>query len=162
MPFRPDREHVITPVVDFLTARDDIDARRLALAGISQGGYWVPRALAFEHRLAGTVRDMAPAGRAVRRRVSLRPAHRGLPVHGGARGGPDRHPSAPHGPEGEHFWPGASRRLYDALPGPKELVSFSAAEGAHLHCEPTGRALVEQRVFDWLEARLPGSEGQRA
>ncbi|MEV6563602.1 hypothetical protein [Streptomyces kronopolitis] len=29
-------------------------------------------------------------------------------------------------PEGEHFRPGASRRLYDALPGPKELVSFSA------------------------------------
>ncbi|MFI0153683.1 hypothetical protein [Streptomyces lydicus] len=57
-------------------------------------------------------------------------------------------------PEGEHFWPGASQRLYDALPGPKELVRFTEAEGAALHCEPLGRAVFEQRVFDWLDARL--------
>ena len=54
-------------------------------------------------------------------------------------------------PEGEQFWPGQSRRLYDALPGPKELVKFTAAEGADRHCEPMARALLEQRVFDWLD-----------
>ncbi|MGY5136929.1 hypothetical protein ACWGJW_31840 [Streptomyces nigrescens] len=37
---------------------------------------------------------------------------------------------------------------------------FSAAEGAQLHCEPMGRALFEQRVFDWLDARL--ASGPRA
>ena len=42
VPFRPDWEHVITPVVDFLVARPDVDAARLALYGISQAGYWVP------------------------------------------------------------------------------------------------------------------------
>ncbi|MBV8947551.1 MAG: hypothetical protein JOZ95_19135, partial [Solirubrobacterales bacterium] len=31
--------------------------RRVAVIGISQGGYWVPRALAFEHRLAAAVAD---------------------------------------------------------------------------------------------------------
>ena len=29
----------------------------LALYGISQAGYWVPRALAFEHRIAAAVAD---------------------------------------------------------------------------------------------------------
>jgi Prolyl oligopeptidase family len=55
--FRPDWEKVITPVVDFLSARTDVDERKLALLGVSQGGYWVPRALAFEHRIAAAVAD---------------------------------------------------------------------------------------------------------
>jgi len=55
--FRPDWEKVVTPVVDFLSARTDVDAGKLALLGVSQAGYWVPRALAFEHRIAAAVAD---------------------------------------------------------------------------------------------------------
>jgi hypothetical protein len=55
--FRPDWEHVMTPVVDFLVARADVDAAKLALIGVSQSGYWVPRSLAFEHRIAAGVAD---------------------------------------------------------------------------------------------------------
>lgn len=55
--FRPDWEKVVTPVVDFLLARPDVDAAKLAIYGISQGGYWVPRALAFETRLAAAIAD---------------------------------------------------------------------------------------------------------
>jgi hypothetical protein len=57
IPFRPDWEKVITPVVDFLLQRRDIDPRRIALSGISQAGYWVLRALAFEHRIAAGMVD---------------------------------------------------------------------------------------------------------
>jgi Prolyl oligopeptidase family len=57
IPFRPDWEKVITPVVDFLVARPDVDADRLAIYGISQSGYWVPRAIAFEHRFAAAIAD---------------------------------------------------------------------------------------------------------
>lgn len=57
LPFRPDWENVITPVVDWLLARDDVDPDRIALHGVSQAGYWVPRAAAFEHRLAAIVAD---------------------------------------------------------------------------------------------------------
>jgi dienelactone hydrolase len=57
IPFRPDWEHVITPVVDFLVARTDVDDDRVAIYGISQAGYWVPRALAFEHRIAAGIAD---------------------------------------------------------------------------------------------------------
>jgi cephalosporin-C deacetylase-like acetyl esterase len=57
IPFRPDWEKVVTPVVDFLRARDDVDRRRIALWGWSFGGYLVERAAAFEHRLAALVAD---------------------------------------------------------------------------------------------------------
>jgi len=55
IPFRQDWEKVLTPVVDFLLARDDVDADKLTLYGVSQAGYWVPRALAFEHRFAAAL-----------------------------------------------------------------------------------------------------------
>jgi dienelactone hydrolase len=55
--FRPDWEKVITPVVDFALGRDTVDPQRIALLGISQGGYWVPRAVAFEQRIAAAVAD---------------------------------------------------------------------------------------------------------
>jgi hypothetical protein len=55
--FRPDWEAVLTPVVDWLVARPEVDADRLAVLGVSQAGYWVPRALSREHRFAAAVID---------------------------------------------------------------------------------------------------------
>jgi len=55
--FRPDWEKVITPVVDFALSRRDVDPKRIAIQGISQGGYWVPRAVAFEKRIAAAIAD---------------------------------------------------------------------------------------------------------
>ncbi len=52
LPFRPDWEKVITPVVDWLVARPDVDARAIGLMGLSMGGALAPRAAAFEPRLA--------------------------------------------------------------------------------------------------------------
>lgn len=52
---RPDWEKVITPVVDFLTDRKDVDAKKIVLYGPSWGGYLAPRAAAFERRLAALV-----------------------------------------------------------------------------------------------------------
>jgi len=57
VPFRPDWEHVLTPVYDFAAALDDIDAERIAVYGISQGGYWVTRGISFEHRFAAAITD---------------------------------------------------------------------------------------------------------
>ena len=55
--FRPDWEKVITPVVDYALSRPEVDPKRIALQGISQGGFWVPRALAFEKRIAAGIAD---------------------------------------------------------------------------------------------------------
>lgn len=52
MKFRPDWENVIIPVVDYLTSRSDVDSEKIALYGISLGGYFAPRAAAYEKRIA--------------------------------------------------------------------------------------------------------------
>jgi hypothetical protein len=48
---------VLTPVVDALVECPDVDATALTASGTSQAGYWVPRALAFEHRFVAAVAD---------------------------------------------------------------------------------------------------------
>lgn len=57
-------------------------------------------------------------------------------------------------PEDEQFWPGQAQELYDRLPGVKELVTFTATEGANRHCEPMARSLRDARIYDWLEGYL--------
>ncbi|PJJ65109.1 alpha/beta hydrolase family protein [Compostimonas suwonensis] len=57
IPFRPDWENVLTPVYNHITTLDGVDSKRVAVYGISQGGYWVARALAYEHRYAAAITD---------------------------------------------------------------------------------------------------------
>ena len=57
MLFRPDWESVLTPVVDFLIARPEVDASRIAQIGISFGGYLASRAATAEPRLAALIAD---------------------------------------------------------------------------------------------------------
>jgi hypothetical protein len=57
IPFRHDWEKVLTPVVDVVLTFPDVDPAKLAVYGVSQAGYWVPRALAFEHRFAAAIVD---------------------------------------------------------------------------------------------------------
>lgn len=52
MTARKDTEVWVGACVDYLLARGDVDADRIGLAGWSLGGYYVPRAAAFEKRLA--------------------------------------------------------------------------------------------------------------
>lgn len=55
LPFRPDWEHVVGPVLDFLLEDPGVDPARVALLGVSLGGYLAPRAAAHEPRLAAVV-----------------------------------------------------------------------------------------------------------
>jgi dipeptidyl aminopeptidase/acylaminoacyl peptidase len=57
VPFRPDWEAVVTPVLDFALKRPEVDPERIALMGRSFGGYLAPRAASAEHRLAALVAD---------------------------------------------------------------------------------------------------------
>jgi len=201
--FRPDWERVIHPVVDFLLERDDVDRDRIAISGASQGGYWVPRAVAFERRIAAAIVDPGVFDVSTAWFEKLPRSMRKLVEEGDRRkferefrfaehfmGKTGRQTLAfrmkPFGcdspyevfeavraynladvvdqiripmliadPEGEQFWPGQSKQLYEALPGTdRTLISFVATEGASLHCEPMARSLFDQRVFDWLDQTL--------
>lgn len=55
LPFRPDWEAVVTPVLDHVLTLPGVAPDRVALLGLSFGGYLAPRAAAFEHRLAACV-----------------------------------------------------------------------------------------------------------
>jgi dienelactone hydrolase len=57
IPFRYDWEKVVTPIVDYLRSRPEVDRDRIVLSGSSLGGELVIRAAAFEHRLAAVVAD---------------------------------------------------------------------------------------------------------
>jgi hypothetical protein len=203
IPFRPDWEAVLSPVFDTILRRPDVDPDRIAVIGVSQAGYWIPRALAFEHRPRAAVidpgvidvstswLDSLPAvmrsqlkhgeqtafDREMRLAELFSPAtaatlrFRGKPygLNGDSRFELFENVSAYHlgeeiqqittpllitDPEDEQFWPGQSQQLYDRLPGPKQLIRFTSAEGANRHCEPLARAVRDARVFDWLEEHL--------
>ena len=52
----PDAIRMYKVIIDYLQSRDDIDSKRLAVQGVSQGGYWAARlAIAEEKRLAAAV-----------------------------------------------------------------------------------------------------------
>ncbi len=201
VPFRPDWEHVVTPIVEFLRGRPEVDEDRIALYGISQAGYWVPRALAYEHRIAAAIADPGVVDVSTSWLQHL-PKEMVAMLDDGDRKtfeewmqfGTSTPQEAqefawrakPYGitdpfdlfdevrkyklepdvigmvttpllvtdPEGEQFWRGQSKQLFDAVSAPKQIVSFRATEGADLHCEPMGRSLLEQRVFDWLDETL--------
>lgn len=53
--FRPNWETVVTPVVDFALKQPEVDPERIALMGLSFGGYFAPRAVAFEHRIKACI-----------------------------------------------------------------------------------------------------------
>lgn len=203
LPFRPDWENVVTPVVDHLLARPDVDAGKLALLGVSQAGYWAPRAAAFEHRVAAVVADpgVVDVSTAMLRHL---PRHMRTLLDQGKREQFDKEialglrlsPATratmdfrmrPYGvtspyeffvaaqsyaltdevirriscpvlvtdPDQEQFWPGQSRQLHDRLAGEKDLIPFTEDEGAGGHCEPAATGLRGERVFDWLDRRVP-------
>ncbi|BDH12580.1 alpha/beta hydrolase family protein [Streptomyces hygroscopicus] len=53
--FTPRWETVVTPLVDWLSARSDVDTGKIALTGLSMAGDLAPRAAAFERRIAALV-----------------------------------------------------------------------------------------------------------
>ena len=58
--------------------------------------------------------------------------------------------------QGDQFFAGQPRMLYEALDCPKTFVTFSAAEGAGEHCHEGALTLFHQRMFDWLDDTLAG------
>jgi dienelactone hydrolase len=55
LPIRPDYDVAVAAVLDALAGRTDVDLDRVGLLGVSLGGYYAPRVLAFEPRVKAGV-----------------------------------------------------------------------------------------------------------
>jgi Esterase FrsA-like len=211
VPFTPDWHEVITPIVDELQSRGDVDPKRIALVGVSFSGVLVMRAAAYEHRLAAVVSDPGSvdsyaAFPSLLREVgsgtdaaSVNSTWNDVIVAGStpsetfdlkkrleifstaaleeARSGkvPSdwyalsrriqeftlgdlvkrvKTPTLVVNYELENFYPGQAQELYDALPGKKDLVTFTVVEGAQYHDAPIGSQWHGEVMMDWLQERV--------
>jgi len=60
LPIRGDYEAPVKAVIDYVETRRDLDASRLGLWGVSLGGYYAPRAAAFDKRVKACVALSGP------------------------------------------------------------------------------------------------------
>ena len=60
LPIEPAYERVTTAVADYLKGRDDIDADRIGVFGVSLGGYYAARSAAYEPRVRAAVALAGP------------------------------------------------------------------------------------------------------
>ena len=60
IPFRPDWEAVVTPVVDFALSLPEVEPTKIAVHGWSFGGYLAPRAASGDPRIAACISDCGP------------------------------------------------------------------------------------------------------
>lgn len=54
-PICPEYEKPVKAVIDYLETRKDVDAQRVGIWGVSLGGYYAPRAAAFEKRIKACI-----------------------------------------------------------------------------------------------------------
>jgi 2,6-dihydroxypseudooxynicotine hydrolase len=60
LPIRGNYETAVTAIADWIETRDDLDADRMGLWGVSMGGYYAPRAAAFEKRIKACIGISGP------------------------------------------------------------------------------------------------------
>lgn len=167
-------ENAVSPAVDYLLGRAEVDPERIALVGYSLGGYYVTRAAAFEHRLAALVIWGAQwdYGEVWKTRGDDHPLARHLRMILGAATMAEarervsafrvgdvidriRCPTfVTHGERDEHVGVDHAYRTYEALRCPKELRIFTAEEGGSAHCQWDNLRVAHQAMFGWLTETL--------
>lgn len=175
---RHDTEVVARACVDYLQARREIDDTRIAILGMSLGGYYAPRAAAFETRLRacvawGAIWDWAEAARAIRDRAGREQL---AWVFGTADesklerrlsnfnlidvAGRIRCPFLiVHGERDRQIPVEHARKVFAAATGSirRELKVFTKAEGGAEHCQMDARTLATDHIHDWLADVLDGT-----
>ncbi|KAH7211258.1 2,6-dihydropseudooxynicotine hydrolase [Fusarium oxysporum] len=159
-------EKVVTPVVDYLLTRPEVDPKSIGLLGYSFGGMLAPRAAAFEHRLAPVfavddcqeapfrrlfeTHDATTLDSMTRQLLknpltpaSMRWAIQQAPVFVGSA-------------EDDIFFSGQAKLLVDSLGSKATFKSFGNFDGAGKHCQAGASVFLSQTALNWF-AEIVGS-----
>jgi pimeloyl-ACP methyl ester carboxylesterase len=181
---RYDYEAAGTAAYDYVAARPEVDAKKVAVMGYSFGGYYAPRIVAFEKRYCACVAfgamhwDMEEWVDTIRQAVKSdakksAQSHFQVPWVFGAKdldhavemakqfnlAGVAGNIECPflvlHG-ENDRIVPlGSARKLYDAVGSKnKTLNIFTAADGGAEHCQVDNRQVGVDYIADWLAANV--------
>lgn len=176
-------ERPIAAVIDELIARFAVRSEKLALLGMSLGGYFACRAAAEEPRLgaviatpalpcphelfvatakAAQVGGTSEVGRKNMQVLLWKAGVDSLSELSRKWAGASADPSKVHAPflsvlggqEGE-VWKKATMGWHQAVPSPrKRFVTFDAPTGADAHCQGSNPLLLAQEVDTWLREVL--------
>lgn len=174
IPTRPDYEVPTKACIDYLAARPEVDSGRIALLGISMGGYYAPRAAAFDPRLKALVawsgcysvlddlylfcEHLQPTVRRLLGGVSdaeARELLRAFTMEGVA--GRITCPTLiTHGADDRLMDVAGAKRLFDAIGSADKTLKIhdDPAAGGTIHCSHDYWAHNLPLMLDWLEDRL--------
>ncbi len=181
---RPDTEHYATPVFDYLASRPGVDPNRIGVMAISLGGYYAPRAAAFEKRFAcciawGAQWDYQKIWQDRFERLaradtpSLSVAHQHIAWVLNAKSqeevlkklepfkldGVVQMISCPflmlHGEGDEQIPLPEARKCFDAVGAKQKTFKlFTREEGGYHHCQIDNQSICSAYMWDWLEQVL--------
>ncbi|MBD5787617.1 alpha/beta fold hydrolase [Cellulosimicrobium terreum] len=180
----PEAEQWASVVLEFLAAREDVDAGRIGILGVSLGGYYAPRAAAFEPRFAlgvawGANHDWRAVQKARRDREGERPVpHYWEHVRWvwGAKDDAEFFEIAErvhldgildrievpflvtHGQHDKQIPLDYAYRTYDQLTSSpdRELVVFTDRTGGTAHSSVDNGSVATDVISDWVAERLGG------
>lgn len=187
LPVDPHSENWASKAVDWLQAQPDADPLRIGMTGISLGGHFAPRAVAYEPRFAagavwGANHDWAEVQQRRLQREGENPVpHYWAHVHWafGAKDMPDflaraadmtleghlQHIRVPflitHGEKDRQIpLAGAHRSFEQLVNSPRrELKIFTAREGGVEHVGADNMSFGRDYIADWFAEQLGGNTG---
>ena len=181
---RHDTEHYATPAYEYLAARPEIDAKRIGVMAISLGGYYAPRAAAFEQRYAcclawGAQWDYQKIwldrferlSRSVTPALSVASKHIEWVLNASSQDdamqrlapfkldGVVQKITCPflmlHGEGDEQIPLAEAQKCFDAVGSKQKTMKiFTREEGGYHHCQIDNQSICSAAMWDWLEQVL--------
>jgi dipeptidyl aminopeptidase/acylaminoacyl peptidase len=181
---RHDTEHYATPVYEYLAARPEIDPKRIGVMAISLGGYYAPRAAAFEPRFAACIAWGAQwdyqkiwkdrfdrLARADTPSLSVAAQHISWVLNASSQedalkrlepfklDGAVQKIACPflmlHGEGDEQIPLPEAQKCFDAVGAKnKTMKIFTREEGGYHHCQIDNQSICSAYMWDWLEEVL--------